>query len=112
MVSEGRKKDLRFILQAAERLAVDDAVSVPLKIRAHGTRFLRPRAADRFPRLFGIRREEHLLLPVGFLLQYRRFVRLIFSQSFSPAIHIYKNIFDKKAENPFFRGKSDCHLPL
>jgi hypothetical protein len=32
MVSEGSQEDLRFMLQPAEGFAVDDAVSVSLKI--------------------------------------------------------------------------------
>ena len=37
VIAVGRKKDLRLVLQPQERLGIDDAVPVALKIRAHGT---------------------------------------------------------------------------
>ena len=45
MVPLGRKKDLGLLLQAAERLAVDNAVAVPLVARADGVLVLRAAAA-------------------------------------------------------------------
>ena len=44
-VSLGREKDLGLLLQAAERLAVDNAVAVPLVARADGVLVLRAAAA-------------------------------------------------------------------
>ena len=37
MISLGRDKDLRLMLQATERFAVYDTISVPLKLRAERT---------------------------------------------------------------------------
>ena len=47
MIPLRRKEDLCFILQAAERLAVGNAVDVPLETAAYGVRFFRNCAAPR-----------------------------------------------------------------
>ncbi len=58
MVAFGRDEHLGLVLQAAERLGVQDAVAIALERRAHRRRFFRPLAAAvaaaRGPRVQGI----------------------------------------------------------
>ena len=54
MIAFGSEKDLRFIFQAFEGVAVNDAISVPLKIRAKFAWSFRSRPALCFRRFLGI----------------------------------------------------------
>ena len=58
VIARRREEDLRLVLQAAEGLAVDDAIAIPLKRRAHVVFGLRPKAAARVAALRRLRRED------------------------------------------------------
>jgi hypothetical protein len=60
VVAQGCDKDLRLMLQAAERLTMDDAVAVALELSPHGAGLLIALPAPGPPALCGIRGEAFL----------------------------------------------------
>ena len=61
MVAVGRNENLRFMLQAAKRFGVNDAVAVALPLRAQRIVFLRKFSAFTVARLGGARVQPRVL---------------------------------------------------
>ncbi len=66
MVPHRGKKDLRLVLQPPKRIAVNNAIPVPLIGRSKIIVRLRPHAAFGIRNSHGIRREKQILITFGF----------------------------------------------
>ena len=74
MIALGREKNLRLEFQTAESLAVDNPVTVPLKIRSQVTGRLGSFAPGTFRGTGGIRRQQKVFLLLQTLLENRNIV--------------------------------------